>query len=223
MIKYNNKENGEDDRDSLDYIGRKIIHLDEVVVQNKGPKYIRRNKLYGYLDSIHTMKSGAWVCKCSSARGGYGYINDYLDGYTHHPQGYCMPDKKYLPKKGEIYTAIKYTGSTQDDYVVDIQEIVYTGDRLTQEELLKEAGLFADQGFTAPYHFRNWDPQDWFGGIEDIRNTLIWIPQAETDEEGILNLVFYTSDITSTFIIRGLAYSNDGNFGDIRNTFFEVK
>ncbi len=208
---------------TADYESRRTLHLDEVVVKRKAPYYLRRDKLYGYLDSIHTMKSGVWVCCLGHAPTGAGYINDYLTGYTHHPNGYCMPEKKYAPKIGETYRAIKYSGTTQDDYVIDIQTVVYKGDILSQEELLKEAGLFADQGYTRPYNFQNWDPEEWLDGVDDIRNTLLWAPQLETNSEGTLDIEFYTSDIASNFRISGIAYTQDGQFADLDNAVFEVK
>ena len=133
-----------------------------------------------------------------------------------------MPDKKYAPKIGEVYEAIQYSGPNDDDYVVDIQRIEYKGDILSQEELLKEAGLFADQGYTRPYNFQNWEPEEWIEGVDDIRNTLLWAPQLVTNSEGTLELEFYTSDIASTFRINGIAYTKDGRFADFGNVIFEA-
>ena len=221
IIQSRNKD--DDEKTTEDYLHRRTVHLDEVEVRGKTPYYVRRDKLYGYLDSIHTLKSGVWVCCLGHSHFGVGFINDYIKGYTHHPQGYGMPDTIYAPKKGETYEAIKYTGPTQNDYVVDIRHVVYEGDNLSQEELLKEAGLFADQGYSRPYGFQQWDPNDWFVGIEDIRNTLLWAPQMVTNQSGILDLVFYTSDIASSFIIKGCAFNQTGLFADLDNFVFEVK
>ena len=215
---------GEDQEliETTDYSSRRTVHLDEVIVTKKRRFYTHREKLYGYLDSIHTMKSGAWVCKCGS--GVSGYLNDYIDGYTHHPGGYLMPKKKYAPKIGETYVLIKYTGPDNPElYVRDIQYINYEGERLTQEELLKEAGLFADQGYSRPYDFPEMSPEDWIDGVDDIRNTLLWAPLLETTENGTLDIVFYTSDIKSIFGVRGVVYDIDGRFADIDKFFFEVK
>ena len=205
-----------------DYSSRKTVHLDEVVAQAKTPYYSHREKLYGHLDSIHAMKSGVWVCHCPS-RTGNGYINDYIRGYSHHQDGYLMPKEKFAPKIGVAYEAIKYSGGTAYDHVVDIQIVVYEGERMSQEDLLKEAGLFADQGYERPHAFTNWNPEDWFAGIDDNRNTLLWLPRGETDGDGLLELIFYTSDFTSTFIVRGIAFSEDGRFADIGNVVFEVE
>ena len=205
-----------------DYTSRKTVHLDEVVAQAKTPYYSHREKLYGYLDSIHAMKSGVWVCHCPS-RTGNGYINDYIRGYSHHQDGYLMPKEKFAPKIGVAYEAIKYSCGTAYDHVVDIQIVVYEGERMSQEDLLKEAGLFADQGYERPHAFTNWNPDDWFVGMDDNRNTLLWFPRGETDENGTLELIFYTSDFTSTFIVRGIAFSEDGRFTDIGNVVFEVE
>lgn len=212
----------EESEDDMVYSSRRTMRLDEVIVQGKTPNYTRRNKLYGYLDSIHAMRSGVWVCCLGKSPIGIGYINDYIKGYTHHPGQRYMPSKIYAPKRGETYEAIKYSGPSDDDYVVDIQTVTYEGDIISQEELLKEAGLFTDQGYSRPYSFRNWEPEEWFDGVDDIRNTLFWEPQAETDCDGTLDIVFYTSDIASTFIIGGYAYSRDGRYSDISRAVFEV-
>lgn len=207
--------------DPTDYSSRRTIHLDEVVVTKKRRLYTHREKLYGYLDSIHTMKSGAWVCKCGSDTGN-GWLNDYIDGYTHHPGGRLMPKKKYLPEKGKRYSVVKYSGPTDNDYVVDWYNLDYEGERLSQEELLKEAGLFADQGYPRPYAFPEMSPEDWIDGVDDNRNTLLWEPLLETKENGTLDIVFYTSDIKSIFGIRGMVYDLNGRIADIDNFFFEI-
>ena len=222
QVQTQDADSDHDDIPDSNYHSRMNIHLDEVVVQGKSRYYTHREKLYGYLDSIHTIKSGVWVCHCGDQTGN-GYINDYLNGYTHHPQGYLMPEKKYAPKIGESYEAIKYTGPTQQDYVVDIQIVTYEGERLTQEQLLKEAGLFADQGYARPYDFQYWDPEEWYPGVEDLRNTLLFTPLTQTNLNGELEMLFHTSDITSSFIIRGFAISQDGRFADFGDVVFEVK
>ena len=117
---------------------------------------------------------------------------------------------------------IKYSGPTDNDHVVDWYKLTYEGERLTQEELLKEAGLFADQGYSRSYTFPKINPEDWIEGIEDIRNTLLWAPVLETTEDGTLDIVFYTSDIKSIFEVRGVVYDIDGRFADIDKFFFEV-
>ena len=222
VLKLPTTEDSDDYVDPTDYSSRRTIHLDEIIVKSKSRIYSHREKLYGYLDSIHTMKSGAWVCKCGSTPGN-GYLNDYIDGYTHHPNGLNMPVKKYAPKVGEIYEIIRYTGPDNPElYVRDIQYIAYEGERLTQEELLKEAELFADQGYSRYYAYPEMNPDDWFVGIEDIRNTLLWAPQLETKEDGSLDIVFYTSDIKSIFGIRGVVYDLNGSSADIENLYFEV-
>ena len=133
-----------------------------------------------------------------------------------------MPEKKYLPEKGKTYSVIKYSGPTDDDHVVDWFKLTYEGERLTQDELLKEAGLFADQGYSRYYSYPEMSPEDWVEGIEDIRNTLLWAPLLETKENGTLDIVFYTSDIKSIFGIRGMVYDLHGRVADIDNFFFEI-
>lgn len=72
------------------------------------------------------------------------------------------------------------------------------------------------------YNFQNWDPEEWLDGVDDIRNTLLWPPQLVTNSDVTLNLEFYTSEITSIFKINGIAYTQDGRFGDIGSVVFEV-
>ncbi|MDE7345732.1 MAG: hypothetical protein K2N48_03210 [Muribaculaceae bacterium] len=48
-------------------------------------------------------------------------------------------------------------------------------------------------------------------GLEDNRNTLLWLPQATADGNGEMEFEFYTSDISSLFSIVCLAYELSGN------------
>ncbi len=48
-------------------------------------------------------------------------------------------------------------------------------------------------------------------GLDDNRNTLLWNPKTETDENGELEVEFYTSDISSVFYIDCVSYQQNGN------------
>ena len=151
-------------------------------------------------------------------------LSEWLYWWLYSSSGWISyAEKKYAPKIGETYVLIRYTGPDNPElYVRDIQIITYEGERLSQEELLKEAGLFADQGYSRYYSYPEMSPEEWVEGVEDIRNTLLWAPLLETTENGTLDIVFYTSDIKSIFGIRGIVYDLNGRVADIDNLFFEV-
>lgn len=57
-----------EDDDTLDYAGRHVMRLDEIVVKGNAGRYPKGNKVLGYLDSISTIDGGAWVCGCPAWR-----------------------------------------------------------------------------------------------------------------------------------------------------------
>lgn len=61
--------------DSVDFSGRRIVKLEEVVVNGHAGRYPKRNKLMGYLDSISTLHGNAWVCGCPAGHG-TTFLND---------------------------------------------------------------------------------------------------------------------------------------------------
>lgn len=188
------------DSDSIEFTGRKIVRLDEIVVKGHAGRYPKRNKLLGYLDSISSMSGTAWVCGCPAGHG-TTFLNDYIPGYTHHPDGYGHPHKISKPVKGRSYELIKYSGGSVNDYVVDIQYIEYSGPQYTEEELLRKNGLWKAKGFYPKHRFENPDAVEMALGLDDNRNTLFWNPEIETNENGETNIEFFTSDIVSRFII----------------------
>lgn len=200
--------------DSLDFSGRRIVKLEEVVVKGHAGRYPKRNKLMGYLDSISTLHGNAWVCGCPAGHG-TTFLNDYIPGYTHHPLGYGTPHKRSLPVKGKSYELIKYSGGTIYDHVVDIQYIEYTGPQYSEEELLRMNGLWKSKGFYPKHKFEIPTEEDWAYGLEDNRNTLIWNTGVMTDENGRLEIKFPTSDIASLFNIKIIAWKpNDYGLGE---------
>ncbi len=200
--------------DSLDFSGRRIVKLEEVVVKGHAGRYPKRNKLMGYLDSISTLHGNAWVCGCPAGHG-TTFLNDYIPGYTHHPLGYGTPHKRSLPVKGKSYELIKYSGGTIYDHVVDIQYIEYTGPQYSEEELLRMNGLWKSKGFYPKHKFEIPTEEDWAYGLEDNRNTLIWNAGVMTDENGRLEIKFPTSDIASLFNIKIIAWKpNDYGLGE---------
>lgn len=194
--------------DSVDFSGRRIVKLEEVIVNGHAGRYPKRNKLIGYLDSVSSIHGSAWVCGCPAGHG-TTFLNDYIPGYTHHPgnESY-QPVKRSLPVRGKSYTIVKYTGGLYPvDYLVDIKIIEYTGPHYSDEELLRKNGLWKNKGFYPAHEFIIPSEEDWVYGIEDNRNTLIWIAGVMTDENGILEIKFPTSDISSLFNLKIIVWS----------------
>ncbi len=200
------KDTVSDDLDSLDLSGRRIVRLEEVVVNGHAGRYPKRNKLMGYLDSISSLHGTAWICGCPAGHG-TTFLNDYIPGYTHHPEGYGHPLKPSLPVKGKSYVIIKYSGGTINDYVVDIQYVEYTGPKFSEDELLRKSGLWKAKGYY-PQHKFVIPSEDYLKyGMEDNRNTLIWMEGVMTDENGILEIKFPTSDIASLFNLKIIVWT----------------
>lgn len=193
--------------DTLDLSGRRVVKLGEVTVNGHAGRYPKRNKLMGYLDSISSMHGNAWVCGCPAGHG-TSFLNDYIPGYTHHPvNASYQPVKKSLPVKGKSYTVVKYTGGIYHvDYLVDIKIIKYTGPKYSEEELLRMNGLWKSKGYYPPHEFEIPDEEDRAYGLEDNRNTLIWVSGVMTDENGVIEIKFPTSDIASLFNLRIIAW-----------------
>ena len=203
-----------DNVDSLDFSGRRIVKLEEFVVKGHAGRYPKRNKLLGYLDSISSIHGNAWDCGCPAGHG-TTFLNDYIPGYTHHPEGYGTPRKRSLPVKGKSYEIIKYSGGTIYDYVVDIQTIEYTGPKFSEEQLLRKNGLWKSKGFYPKHKFEIPTEEDWAFEIEDNRNTLLWETELITDPLGKASIEIKTSDITSSFIIKGICWGLEGqNLGE---------
>ncbi|MBD5291306.1 MAG: hypothetical protein HDS24_04440, partial [Bacteroides sp.] len=211
--------------DSLDFSGRRIVKLEEIVVKGHAGRYPKRNKLLGYLDSISSIHGNAWVCGCHAGQG-TTFLNDYIPGYTHHPSGSGTPRKRSLPVKGKSYEIIKYSeGTIQESpshsgYVVDIQYIEYTGPKYSEEQLLRKNGLWKSKGFYPKHKFEIPTEEDWAYGLEDNRNTLLWETELITDPLGEASIEIKTSDITSSFIIKGICRALEGhNLGELDITF----
>ncbi|MDE6693363.1 MAG: hypothetical protein K2K05_08260 [Muribaculaceae bacterium] len=208
--------------DTMDYSGRHTVHLEEVVVKGKGSRYTKRNKVMGYLDSLALNLERAWICGC---HGGYGttYLNDYIEGYTHHPNGTGTPHKIEKPQRGVTYELIKYSGPTMSDYVVDIKYMEYEGPRYSEEELLRMNGIWKADGYHARHRFRLPSEDELLPGIEDSRNTLMWLPRAQTNDSGEFMVEFPASDIRSTFRVSVFVIMPDIKDARTINEYFSVK
>ena len=181
------------------------ILLSEVTV-NADKVRVFRDKFIGRLDSLAQADlNGAWVCQCQKPR----YLNDYM-GYSHHPA--CCPYKgeRTAPVIGENYELIKYEPVGPDGVwiVTDIQFITYDGPEFTEEELLRMNNIYRTKGYYGKREFYQPDIYDMRSSLPDARNTLLWQPDLETDENGEAEVEFYCSDVNTGFV--GMVEGTDG-------------
>ncbi len=184
------------------------ILLDEVTVMAKGHKPFR-DKMMGRLDSLAQMNlNRAWVCDCPPK-----YLNDFREGYTHHPKG-NYEGVKHLPVEGKQYRIIKYT-----EIVEDVQNIIYRGPIYSEEELLRMNNFWRTKGYYANREFYQPDEIDMQSAIPDARNTLLWMPSVVTDEKGEATLTFHCSDIYTNFICVVEGVDGIGLLGNVKSEF----
>jgi hypothetical protein len=174
-------------------ISQDIILLDEVTITGKSHKPIR-DRYMGRLDSLMQMNLGPWVCDCTPS----GYLENYREGYTHHPHG-SYSGQKRLPVIGKTYEIIKYKDVGQYWVVADIKYIVYNGPDYSDEELLQMNGLWRVKGYYGVREFYHPDEIDMQSSLPDARNTLFWSPAVVTDENGEATVSFYCSDLNTGF------------------------
>ena len=201
--------------DTVDYSGRHTVRLDELLVKGKKKYYSRKkkDKLMGYLDSIAISKGSAWVCCGEIVNGEYvgGFLNDYYPGFNHHPiddpHYYKTPPKNIsIPERGKVYKMIKMTWvESMQSYTYELESWAqYNGPHYSDEDLLAMEGICKSQGYYPKHRFKLPDEYDHMSGIEDFRNTLLWLPRAQTDDNGELTVEFPTSDIKSLFKMAGI-------------------
>ena len=183
------------------------ILLSEVTVTTDKVR-VFRDKFMGRLDSLaQTDLNGAWVCE--DCKNNYPFLNDYK-GYSHHPA--CCPydGKKSAPVIGKSYELIKYEPVGPDGIwiVTDIQFITYNGPEFTEEELLRMNNIYRTKGYYGKLEFYQPDEWDMQSSVPDARNTLLWLPNLVTDENGEAEAEFYCSDINTGFI--GVVEGTDG-------------
>ena len=179
--------------------------LNEVVVQGKSSQPFR-DKFMGHLDDMAHMYLGPWVCTCGLSV----YLNDYIEGYTHHPEAHerigNYKGERLRPVVGKVYRVIKYEPRGQWWILVDEYETVYNGPIYTDEELLRMNNLWRIKGYYGAREFYHPDDTDMQMSVPSIRNTLIWAPEVITDTHGEATVSFYCSDINTKFVgkIEGL-------------------
>uniref|UniRef100_UPI00404853AB hypothetical protein n=1 Tax=Roseivirga sp. TaxID=1964215 RepID=UPI00404853AB len=104
--------------------------------------------------------------------------------------------------------------SIKNNIPVKMERVVYQPKVALNPLSIK--GYYPKVNFYEPQY----DAQPEFKTIPDFRNTLIWKPNVLTDENGMAEIEFYTSDIRNIFNGSIEAYGLNGQFGV---HFFDVK
>lgn len=189
------------------------VLLNEVLVTRKR-RMPFRDKFMGRLDSLAQFNlNTAWVCPDGSQEPGtVGHLNDYWEGYTHHPTGSPSANyggKRLKPEIGKRYELIKYLPREDGEwYIADITSIVYQGQLYTDEELLRMNNITRCKGYYGQREFYTPDSAEMLSSLPDARNTLLWSPSVLTDKNGDAIVPFWTSDINTQFI--GVVEGTDG-------------
>ena len=189
------------------------VLLNEVLVTRKR-RMPFRDKFMGRLDSLAQFNlNTAWVCPDGSQEPGtVGHLNDYWEGYTHHPAaspGANYGGKRLKPEIGKRYELIKYLPREDGEwYLADITSIVYQGQLYTDEELLRMNNITRCKGYYGQREFYTPDSAEMLSPLPDARNTLLWSPSVQTDKNGDATVPFRTSDINTQFV--GVVEGTDG-------------
>ena len=189
------------------------VLLNEVLVTRKR-RIPFRDKFMGRLDSLAQFNlNTAWVCPDGSQEPGtVGHLNDYWEGYTHHPIGSPSANyegKRLKPEIGKRYELIKYLPREDGEwYIADITSIVYQGQLYTDEELLRMNNITRVKGYYGQREFYTPDSVEMLSPLPDARNTLLWSPSVQTDKNGDATVPFRTSDINTQFV--GVVEGTDG-------------
>ena len=185
----------------------KTTLLKESIVRAKR-QTIARDKVTGILDSLTILLTGAWVCEHNGTK----YINNY-HGYNHHLESSPFAEyhgKRMLPKRGEFYhiSLLEEHGGKWWDLVCKYGPIPYPGPEYTEEEMLKIYGLSKVQSYHPRREFYQPDELEFASSAPDYRNLLQWQPAVLTDENGVVEIPFATSDVNTEFI--GIIEAVDG-------------
>lgn len=105
-------------------------------------------------------------------------------------------------------------GQVYKDPFTDMQMGPYRYPNYTEEELLAKFNMTRIKGYYPPKEFYNpvYDG-DYADNAADFRNTLFWKPDVVTDENGVAEVTFYTSDINSKFRVVVEGVTGDGLLG----------
>ena len=119
----------------------------------------------------------------------------------------------YKLEKVGVVTNTYFNGALVSEGVVSFS--TYNGD-LAEVPLDPEAlvldyeGIQMAREFYAPLYE---NPQQRASRLPDFRNVLLWLPDAETGEDGAMQLSFYTSDLAGTYVVVVQGLTNDGKAG----------
>lgn len=174
---------------------RNVYQLREVVISKKVKKPRRfSDKYLGTLDSLAGQVD--YVC----------HLN--VLNCKNHPIRYK------LPVEGQVY-------KNPD---TDMLMPPYKYKHFTEEELLEKYNLAKLKGYYPEKEFYSpvYEPND-INLSDDFRNVLFWKPDVITDENGVAEIEFYTSDITSNFRVVAEGVSADGILGSSATEFLVEK
>ena len=192
----------------------KVILLDDVVVKAKRSK-IQRDKVTGFLDSLANADAMGpeYICVHKWRDGAlHTFLNDYKEGYTIHPPGWPVcPQERRKPVPGEKYLMVMLEGDMVEAVRVETDwiEIVYPKRSFSEERLMEMYGLSRTQGYYTKREFYQPDEFDLASSAPDPRNLLQWQPAVMTDDNGVAEITFATSDVNTEFI--GIVEAIDGS------------
>lgn len=86
---------------------------------------------------------------------------------------------------------------------------VYPGPQYSEAQLLEKYGICKTQGYYPKREFYQPNAAVLASSVNDARNLLLWKPSVITNEDGIVEIPFSTSDINTEFI--GIVEAIDGN------------
>ena len=84
-------------------------------------------------------------------------------------------------------------------------------------------GMWNVKGYYPKHRLKLPFEEDLIDGIEDFRNTLLWLPRAQTDDNGEFSVEFPTSDIKSTFKLTCIILNNNIRSMNTLAQYFKVK
>ena len=173
--------------------------LREVTVSGKGTGF--SDKYLGVLDSIAK----------------YEGVADYVGACGMLNCPVCMHGTK--PVEGKTYSELKPERKGQIPPHPfrfgpnDVQKVVYSYPKYSEEELLKKFRLTVTKGYyqSRKFYEPEFDSVDYAG--TDIRNVLLWKPVIVTDQSGEATVSFHCSDIRGVFQGKVEGVNEVGNLG----------
>jgi len=191
--------------------GPDIFELGEITIEGK-QKHQFRDKYMGHLDSLAKahFDPGDYVGPC-------GILNCPIH------KGDYRNTKPIEGEKYQRYAGFEWVGKEGGAFTTGgIERIEYHYPVFTEDFLLKMNNIIRVKGYYIEREFYqpNYDVTDSLDFIPDYRNTLLWVPNVLTDQNGEATIEFFCSDIYTDFVgvIEGV--SGDGKLG---NKTFDFK